>query len=295
MTMETWLCMIVSTVMMTSAMIIVILQCSSWRCSIFSLNFSLTCFCIVIVECTCVDAYACAEVVYGVVEWSVTAMHAHLWKHVQMRIFASSCCACMQHVFVLVCYFILLKCISVCILQRLTSPPPLLHRLWRQHREDMGREHAAAGRRAERSHEGSEVSCVRREREVLGVRWGGRGLKRDGTWFSRLFLNVVAMLWCLQSKMLHLMMKMMLRVLRLYFWWWSCGGGYEMSLFWMLLECFRLFSNFISVLSFVEMSCDIMWHDIIWHNIWYDIYEIMLDAFGMFSLVFQFHVCLIIW
>ena len=36
----------------------------------------------------------------------------------------------------------------------------------------MGREHAAAGRRAERSHEGSDVSCVRREREVLGV--GGR-------------------------------------------------------------------------------------------------------------------------
>ena len=26
-----------------------------------------------------------------------------------------------------------------------------------------------------------------------------------------------------------------------------CGGGYEMSLFWMLLECFRLFSNFMSV------------------------------------------------
>ena len=30
----------------------------------------------------------------------------------------------MQHVFVLLCYFILLNCISVCILQRLTSPPP---------------------------------------------------------------------------------------------------------------------------------------------------------------------------
>jgi hypothetical protein len=58
---------------------------------------------------------------------------------------------------------------------------------------------------------------------------------------------------------------------------------------------FRLFSNFISDLSFVEMSCDIMWHDIIWHNIWYDIYKIMLDAFGMFSLVFQFYVCLIVW
>ena len=82
---------------------------------------------------------------------------------------------------------------------------------------------------------------------------------------------------------------------QLYFCWWSCGGGYETSLLWMLLEGFRVFSNFISVLSFVEMSCDIMWHDIIWHNIWYDIYKIMLDAFGMFSLVFQFYVCLIIW
>ena len=30
--------------------------------------FLMTCFCIVIVECTCVDACACAEVVYGVVE-----------------------------------------------------------------------------------------------------------------------------------------------------------------------------------------------------------------------------------
>ena len=76
----------------------------------------------------------------------------------------------LEHVFGVVCYFILLKCISVCILQRLTSPPPLLHRLSRQHREDMGREHAAAGRRAERSHELGDVSCVRREREVLGVR-----------------------------------------------------------------------------------------------------------------------------
>ena len=76
----------------------------------------------------------------------------------------------LEHVFGVVCYFILLKCISVCILQRLTSPPPLLHRLLRQHREEMGREHAAAGRRAERSHVLRDVSCVRREREVLGVR-----------------------------------------------------------------------------------------------------------------------------
>ncbi len=67
-----------------------------------------------------------------------------------------------------------------------------------------------------------------------------------------------------------------------------------MSLWWMLLEGFRLFSNFISVLSFVEMSCDIMRHDIIRYKIWHDIFEIMLDAFGMYSLVFQFYICLII-
>jgi len=39
MTIETFLHMIVSTVMMASVMIIVILQCSSWRCDVFSLNF----------------------------------------------------------------------------------------------------------------------------------------------------------------------------------------------------------------------------------------------------------------
>ena len=49
-------------------------------------------------------------------------------------------------------------------------PPPLLRRLWRQHREGVGRELNAAGRGAERSHERREVSCVRLEREVLGVR-----------------------------------------------------------------------------------------------------------------------------
>ena len=63
------------------------------------------------------------------------------------------------------------------------APPPLLHRLWRQHREDMGRRLPSTARRAERPHEGSDVSCVRREREVLGVRWGGRGLTRVGTCF----------------------------------------------------------------------------------------------------------------
>jgi len=63
------------------------------------------------------------------------------------------------------------------------APPPLLHRLSRQHREDMGRRLPSTARRAERPHEGSDVSCVRREREVLGVRWGGRGLTRVGTCF----------------------------------------------------------------------------------------------------------------
>ena len=81
------------------------------------------------------------------------------------------------------CYFILLNCVSVHILQRLTSPPPLLHRLWRQDREDMGRRLPSTARRAERPHEHRDFSCVRREREVLGVRWCGRGLKRVGTCF----------------------------------------------------------------------------------------------------------------
>ena len=60
--------------------------------------------------------------------------------------------------------------ISVYILQLLTIPPPLLRRLWRQHCEGVGRELNAAGRGAERSHELRDVSCVRLEREVLGVR-----------------------------------------------------------------------------------------------------------------------------
>ena len=60
--------MIVSTVMMTSVMIIVMLRCASLCCDVCYFNFPMTCFCIVIVECTCVDACACAEVVYGVAE-----------------------------------------------------------------------------------------------------------------------------------------------------------------------------------------------------------------------------------
>ncbi len=64
---------------------------------------------------------------------------------------------------------------------RYDVPSPLLNwhfRLFRQDREYMGREHAAAGRRAERSRGHRVFTCFRREREVLGVRWGGRGLKR---------------------------------------------------------------------------------------------------------------------
>ena len=49
-------------------------------------------------------------------------------------------------------------------------PPPLLHRLLRLYRENLGRGRAAAGRGAERSHGHRDVSCVRLEREVLGVR-----------------------------------------------------------------------------------------------------------------------------
>ena len=49
-------------------------------------------------------------------------------------------------------------------------PPPLLRRLLRRNREGVGRELNAAGRGAERSHERRDFSCVRLEREVLGVR-----------------------------------------------------------------------------------------------------------------------------
>ena len=50
------------------------------------------------------------------------------------------------------------------------ADPPLLHRLSRQHGENMGGRLAAAGRGAQRSHGHRDVSCVRLEREVLGVR-----------------------------------------------------------------------------------------------------------------------------
>ena len=58
--------------------------------------------------------------------------------------------------------------VSVHILPLLT--PAFVHRLLRPHRENLGRGRAAAGRGAERSHERREASCVRLEREVLGVR-----------------------------------------------------------------------------------------------------------------------------
>ena len=58
--------MIVSTVMMTSAMIIVMLRCASLCCDVFYFNFPMTCFCIKFVKYTRVHVYA--EVVYGVVE-----------------------------------------------------------------------------------------------------------------------------------------------------------------------------------------------------------------------------------
>ena len=61
-------------------------------------------------------------------------------------------------------------CVWVLVLQLVTVPPPLLHRLLGQDREDMGRGHHAAGWAAERSHGLGVFSCVRREREVLGVR-----------------------------------------------------------------------------------------------------------------------------
>ena len=72
--------------------------------------------------------------------------------------------------------------ISVYILQLLTIPPPLLRRLWRLHCEGVGRELNAAGRGAERSHGRRDVSCVRLEREVLGVRWEERSMSSGAIW-----------------------------------------------------------------------------------------------------------------
>ena len=83
--------------------------------------------------------------------------------------FLDSFCVCYNFVYVLsICIF--MNWIPVHILQLLTIPPPLLHRLLRQHRENMGCCNEAAGCRIERSHELRDFSCVRLEREVLGVR-----------------------------------------------------------------------------------------------------------------------------
>jgi hypothetical protein len=78
----------------------------------------------------------------------------------------------------------------------------------------------------------------------------------------------------------RMMMKMMLRVLRLYFWWWSCGGGYEMSLLWMFLECFRLFFNFMSVWSFDKMCCIATWFDIVYFNAYSLLWLLVLACAG---------------
>ena len=48
------------TVILASAMIIVMLRCASWRCDVFYFIVHMTCLCIVIVECTCVHACALA-------------------------------------------------------------------------------------------------------------------------------------------------------------------------------------------------------------------------------------------
>ena len=59
-------------------------------------------------------------------------------------------------------------------------PPALLHRLWGQYRAPVGREHAAGGCRAQRPYERSDLRLFRREREVLGIRWGDG---RDVRWW----------------------------------------------------------------------------------------------------------------
>jgi hypothetical protein len=69
--------------------------------------------------------------------------------------------------------------------------------------------------------------------------------------------------------MLHLMMTMMLRVLRFFFCWWSCGGGYEMRFLWMSLESFRVFFASILFCSMIEsvaneICCYVMWCDVTW-------------------------------
>ncbi len=65
---------------------------------------------------------------------------------------------------------------------RVTVPRPLalLHRLLGLYRAPVGREHAAGGCRAQRPYDFSELRLFRREREVLGIRWGDG---RDVRWW----------------------------------------------------------------------------------------------------------------
>ena len=59
-------------------------------------------------------------------------------------------------------------------------PPALLYRLGGLYRAPVGREHATGGCRAQRPHGPCDIRCFRREREVLGIRWGER---RDVRWW----------------------------------------------------------------------------------------------------------------
>ncbi len=127
MTMESWLCMIVLIVMMMSMMIIVMIRCVSLRCDLFSYIFSKMFFFIVIVKdmcfhvCMCWKCLCCVQMSCEGDAWA--------FMHICENNDALNCSACMERVFWLLCYFILLSCMSVRILQRLTSPYPLLHRL----------------------------------------------------------------------------------------------------------------------------------------------------------------------
>ena len=59
-------------------------------------------------------------------------------------------------------------------------PKQPTYRLWGQYRAPVGREHAAGGCRAQRPYERSDLRLFRREREVLGIRWGDG---RDVRWW----------------------------------------------------------------------------------------------------------------
>ncbi len=59
-------------------------------------------------------------------------------------------------------------------------PPALLYRLGGLYRAPVGREHATGGCRAQRPYERCDLHLFRREREVLGIRWGDG---RDVRWW----------------------------------------------------------------------------------------------------------------